>query len=205
MTSQDSLEKVAPLRVRKALAKGNPHLFILYIDLWEYFLSILLPNNPLYDLIFSKTQRHLTTNQDLPYVVINTSTKFGESILSLSHKKLFTLLIFSLKKDILYQNIRIIPRRILHLPKKKKYKKSRLTKILQKTSSGLPSTLTPPKAVPVLSSLLVTLRSSFNQVYQLQIRSPLTHPFKELSSLRFIRTPFQLKICSLLYPRVGVG
>ena len=204
MTSQDSLGKVAPLRVRKALAKGNPHLFVLCIDLWEYFLPILLPTNPLYDLIFSKTQRYLITNQDLPYVVINTSTKFGKTILSLSHKKLFTLLVYSLKKDILYHNIRMSPRRILHLPKKKKNKKSHLIKI-QKTPPVLPSTLTFQMAEPSLSSLLVTFFSSFNQVYQLQIRSPLTPPFKVLSSLRSISTPFQLKISSLLYPRVGVG
>ena len=204
MTSQDSLEKISPLRVRKALA-GKPHLFIVCIDLWEYLLPFLLPSNPLFDLIFSKTQRHLTTNQDLPYVVINTSTKFGESILSLSHKKLFTLLIFSLKKDILYQNIRIIPRRILHLPKKKKYKKSCLVKIPQKTLPVHTRTLTPQKTEPFLPGLLVTLCSSFNQVYQLQIRSPLTHPFQVLPSLCFISTLFQSKISSLLYPRVGVG
>ena len=91
------------------------------------------------------------------------------------------------------------PRRILHLPKKKKYKKSRL-KILQKTSPVLPSTLTPQKAEPFRSSLLVILCSSFNQVYQLQIRSPLTHPFKVLLSLSFLSTLVQLKIRSHCVP-----
>jgi len=192
-------EKVTPLKASRVYGK-LPHLRVTCLDLWEFFSSVLEPSDGIYSIIYSKTQAfsHLKPS---PYFIVNPHTDFGYNVVTFPSNVLFHVLAFCIIRDILYHPTVDTPLRFAtYLPKKKKYKKS----LLRKIPTFLASLNRKSQKQISPSSSLVIL-STFHQVYQLQIRSPLIQILKVPSSLRFLSFLFQLKICSLLKPRAGVG
>ena len=195
----DTLQRLAivspTIKATKVYGPGQPHRLVTCQSLWEYFASILLPGDGIYEMIHPKTIGLLSTSSLMPHFIINRSTPFGRHVFSQSRQNQFILLTYGLVKDLLYHPYVYTPITFRpFLRQKRKYKKSVLLKVPTFLASRLKIS-TPP----------IILATPSRKVFQLKIRSPLSSLLKVTRWISPIRSLYQLKICSQLFPRAGVG